>query len=357
MEEPNVSQGHRVRIADDTGEDGAAGVGHPQASTASAAAASERAGLRALFLVVVLVWLAVYLKPWLQEPLSEPAVANWATIFVAVTIQALPFLVLGVTISGAVAAFVPTSWFTRAMPRRPVLAVPVAAMSGMALPGCECGAVPIARRLIDRGVTPAAALTFLLSAPAINPVVLVATAVAFPNQPAMVLARLLASMLAATAVGLIWTALRRDGLLRRSRRPVAQGGSKFQTFTGTAQHDFLDAGGFLVLGAAAAATLQTVVPRSVLDAFANSGWWSVLALAVLAVVLALCSEADAFIAASLKQFSPTAQLALMVVGPMIDVKLIAMQIGTFGRRFTMLFAPLTFACALAATTLVGWWLL
>lgn len=357
MKEQEVAAGRRVHI-DDTvegsGQDGEAG-GYSNGRTRSAG--SEWAGLRSLFLVVVLIWLAVYLRPRLQEPLDDPAVANWATIFVAVTVQALPFLVLGVAISGAVAAFVPTHWFTRALPRRPVLAVPVAAMSGMALPGCECGSVPIARRLIDRGVTPAAALTFLLSAPAVNPVVLVATAVAFPDQPAIVVARLLASMLAATAVGLIWTALRRDALLRRSRRAAPQGGSRLQTFTATAHHDFLDAGGFLVLGAAAAATLQTVVPRSVLDAFAGSGWWSVLALAVLAVMLALCSEADAFIAASLKQFSPTAQLALMVVGPMVDIKLIALQIGTFGRRFTMLFAPLTFACALAATTLVGWWLL
>jgi hypothetical protein len=318
---------------------------------------SEWAGVAPLVVVVALICLATVLQPWLQGPLSRPAVANWATIFVAVTVQALPFLVLGVAVSGAVAAFVPTSWFTRVLPRRPVLAVPVAAVSGLALPGCECGSVPIARRLVDRGVTPAAALTFLLSAPAVNPVVLVATAVAFPGEPAMVVARLLASMVAATAVGLVWTALGRDGLLRRSRRPAPAGTTRLRTFTATAQHDFLDAGGFLVLGAAAAATLQTAVPRSVLDAFAGSGWWSVLALALLAFVLALCSEADAFVAASLKQFSPTAQLALMVVGPMVDVKLVALQTGTFGRRFAAVFAPLTFVCALAATTLVGWWLL
>jgi uncharacterized membrane protein YraQ (UPF0718 family) len=50
-------------------------------------------------------------------------------------------------------------------------------------------------------------------------------------------------------------------------------------------------------------------------------------------------------------------LAFLVVGPMVDVKLIALQVGTFGRRFTMRFAPLTFVTAVASAGLIGWWLL
>ena len=115
---------------------------------------------------------------------------------------------------------------------------------------------------------------------------------------------------------------------------------------GTAGHDFLTAGGFLIIGAATAATLQTVVPRSVLDGLAGSGPLALLALGVLAVVMAICSEADAFVAASLKQFSPAAQLVFMVVGPMVDLKLISMQAGAFGRRFAFRFAPATFVAAI-----------
>jgi uncharacterized membrane protein YraQ (UPF0718 family) len=51
----------------------------------------------------------------------------------------------------------------------------------------------------------AAALTFMLAAPAINPVVLVATAVAFPGQPQMVLARCVASLLTAVTMGALWS--------------------------------------------------------------------------------------------------------------------------------------------------------
>jgi uncharacterized membrane protein YraQ (UPF0718 family) len=307
--------------------------------------------------VVLVILAAAALRPVLQELLDRPAVAHWATIFVAIAIQATPFLVLGVTISAAIAAFVPSGLLPRLLPQQPALAVPVAAVAGAALPGCECGSVPIAGRLVSRGAPAAAALTFLLSAPAINPVVLVATAVAFPNDPLMWVARLVASLLAATAVGLVWAKWGRDELLGRARRLHTHEGSKAQIFAGTAQHDLLHAGGFLIIGAATAATLQTVVPRGVLDAVAGTGVLSALALGALAVVMAICSEADAFVAASLTQFSLTSRLAFMVVGPMVDVKLVALQAGTFSGRFAARFAPLTFVAAVAAALLIGWWLL
>jgi uncharacterized membrane protein YraQ (UPF0718 family) len=306
--------------------------------------------------VVLVVLVAAALRPLLQDLLDKPAVGHWATIFVAIAIQALPFLVLGVTISAAIAAFVPPGLLPKLLPKQPGLAVPVAAVAGAALPGCECGSVPIAGRLVARGAPGAAALTFLLAAPAINPVVLVATAVAFPGQPEVWVGRLLAGFLAATVVGLVWVKLGRDDLLERARRRHVHEGSKAAVFAGTAQHDLLHAGGFLIVGAATAATLQTVVPRSVVDAVAGAPLFAALALAGLAVVMAICSEADAFVAASLTQFSLTARLAFMTVGPMVDVKLIALQSGTFGSRFAARFAPLTFVVAVASALLIGWWL-
>jgi uncharacterized protein len=108
-----------------------------------------------------------------------------------------------------------------------------------------------------------------------------------------------------------------------------------------------------VVGAAAAATLQVLVPRSLVLAVADHHVLSVLALGGLAVGLAICSEADAFVAASLREFSLTARLVFLVVGPAVDVKLIAMQSGMFGRRFAARFAPLTFAVAVVCAVLVG----
>ena len=181
---------------------------------------------------------------------------------------------------------------------------------------------------------------------------------AFPGHPEMVLARFVASLGAAVVVGWIWARFGSDELVAKARlRHEHTEGPRLARFFAAAHHDLLHAGGFLVLGAALAATLQTVVPRSILDRLAGSGVLAVLSLAALAVVLAVCSEADAFIAASLGQFSLTARLAFLVVGPMVDVKLVALQAGTFGRRFAVRFAPLTLVVAVAAAALTARWLL
>jgi len=288
--------------------------------------------------------------------LDDPAVQAWRTVCLAVTVQALPFLLLGTALSGAINAFVPARVFQRVLPKRPALAVPVAGAAGVVLPGCECASVPVANSLIGRGVTPAAAFAFLLSAPAVNPVVLTATAVAFPGRPEMVLARLAASLVTAAAMGWLWLWLGREEWLRpRTDRPAGHvpGHSRFQEFRRGFQHDFLHAGGFLVVGAMAAATFNVAVPRSVLDAFAGSPWLSVLFLALLAIVLAVCSEADAFVAASLSGFSPVARLAFMVVGPMVDLKLIALQAGTFGRAFAVRFSAATAVVAVVCSAVIG----
>jgi uncharacterized protein len=308
-------------------------------------------------------WLAaaVGLAFWLRGPLAGlldgPALGTWTTVFVSISVQALPFLVLGVVVSGAIAALVPPGWLARALPDQPLVAVPAAGLAGVALPGCECGAVPIAGRLTARGAPAAAALAFMLAAPAINPVVLVSTAVAFPGRPEVVAARFLASLVTAVAVGLLWARLGRDAWIDRDRRRIIEADTRWRSFTRTALHDFLHAGGWLVIGAMTAASLQVAVPRSVLDAVAGHQALAVVALAGLAVVLAVCSEADAFVAASLSQFSLTARLVFMVVGPVVDLKLVALQTGVFGRRFTLRFAPLTLAVAIISGCVVGWWLL
>ncbi|NUO46943.1 MAG: hypothetical protein HOV82_33515 [Streptomyces sp.] len=306
--------------------------------------------------LIAIATVASVLGPTLALDLYTPPVAAWWTVFTAITVQGVPFLLLGTVVSAAIGAFVPERVFTRLLPRNQALAVPLAGAAGVVLPGCECASVPVAGSLMRRGVAPAAALAFLLSAPAINPVVLVATSLAFPAQPEMVLGRLVASLATAVVMGWLWARFGREEWLRLPEA-AARSGKGLRAFGAGLEHDFLHAGGFLVLGAGAAATFNIAVPRSVLDLFTGSAWLSVLLLAVLAVVLCVCSEADAFVAASLSGFSPTARLAFMVVGPMVDLKLIALQAGTFGRAFAVRFSAVTWVVAVLSSVLVGWWLL
>ncbi|MDD7967104.1 permease [Actinomycetospora lemnae] len=295
----------------------------------------------------------------LQGPLvgllDVGVVRTAATVFVAVCVQALPFLVLGTLLSGAIAAWVSPAVLRRVLPTRPALAVPVAGAAGLVLPGCECASVPVARRLVAQGVPEAAALAFLLAAPAINPVVLVATAVAFPDHPEMVLARLLGSAATAVGVGWLWSRFgRAEWIAARVRRPPPDDGTpRWAVFAETVRHDVVDAGGFLVLGGLAAAVMTVVVPQSWLDGLAGHLVLAVAVMAVLAVLLALCSEADAFVAASLSALPLLPRLVFLVVGPAVDVKLVALQAGAFGRAFAARFAPLTFVVAVTSALVAG----
>jgi hypothetical protein len=169
----------------------------------------------------------------------------------------------------------------------------------------------------------------------------------------MVLARFVASLLVACLMGWLWLRLGRPDWLRPPVRTAVEGVGKFEAFCGSLRHGVMHAGGFLVLGALAAATLKSLVSASWLQTAADRPVTSVLAMAILAVLLSICSEADAFVAASLTQFSLTARLAFLVVGPMIDLKLFAMQAATFGRAFAVRFAPATFALAVLVSVLTS----
>jgi uncharacterized protein len=283
------------------------------------------------------------------------ALSTAGTVFCGVFVQAVPFLALGVVVSGLIAVFVSPERLARWLPRRPAVAVLAAGVGGAALPGCECGSVPVARRLFgEGGATGAAALTFMLAAPAINPVVLVATAVAFPGVPGMVVARMGASLLTAVIMGWMWSRWgRADWITRRLPASGTRTESRWTVFTEAARHDFLQAASYLVIGAAAAAALHVVVPRWVFTHLAANLVLGVLVMAVLAVVLALCSEADAFVAASMIMVPLLPRLVFLVVGPAVDVKLFAMQAGMFGRAFAARFAPATFLVAIACACGVG----
>jgi uncharacterized membrane protein YraQ (UPF0718 family) len=325
----------------------------PDLSEAPPAARRRLGGIGSVEVLAALLLLLALAGHRLAALFTGARMQAWTTVFLAVLIQAIPFLVFGVALSAVIAVFVPRSFWAKALPSRPVLAVPVASLAGVALPGCECGSVPIAGSLIRRGVTPAAALAFLLAAPAINPIVLTATAIAFPHDPMMVVARGVASLVVALAMGWLWLRLGRADWIRLPHRPELEGGSKIRAFVAALRHDVMHAGGFLVVGAAAAATINVFVPEAWLRGVAGRPIVSVLALAILAVLLSICSEADAFVAASLSQFSLTARLVFLTVGPMVDLKLVSMQAGVFGRQFAARFAPATLVAAILVGSIVG----
>ena len=313
-------------------------------------------------LLVLLALVAVGVLIRLGGGATGPAVQNFILVFGSLLVEALPFIVLGAAVSAVIEVFIPASVFARLARLPHSLQMPVAGLGGFAFPVCECGSVPVARRLLLKGLTPAAAITFMLAAPILNPVVLVATAVAYRGRDIlwpMVLGRAGLGLAVAMAVGWVMaTKTRRQLLPRETSRSESghdhaaeldPGEGRWARYFGQLGADFTMLAKYLIVGAAVASALQTFVPQSVLGGVAETPILSVLALMVLAAMLSLCSESDAFVAASFVQFGMAAQLGFLVVGPMIDAKLGALYAGTFSRRFAWTVTIVVFAVTLAGT--------
>jgi uncharacterized membrane protein YraQ (UPF0718 family) len=271
-----------------------------------------------------------------------PAFATFGVIFASIVVEALPFILLGAVVSAAMAVWVPDRAFRRVgrLPR--ALQLPGAAVAGVAFPVCECGSVPVARRLISRGVHPSAGIAFMLSAPILNPIVIASTWTAFGGGARgweLVGGRCLLGLIIAMVAGLV-VGRRAEGLLREvdpvgAAHDHEHGAGGMRAFCEHVVGDFVFMGRFLVLGAALSALVQTVVPQTVLAGVAGTAVLGILAMMALAFALSLCSQADAFVATSFSAFSPGAQLAFLVLGPMADTKLTVLYGATFRRAFVL----------------------
>lgn len=325
----------------------------PLAGPSAGAAGTEDGSRQTTIVLGCLVGAVVLSRAFGLVP-DAPALQTWAAMFIAIVIQSLPFLLLGVVLAAAISTLLSERVIRAVVPQNPAFAVPVASLAGIGLIGCECASVPIASSVMRKGVGAPAAMSFLLAAPAVNPVVIVSTLVAFPGMPQMALARFLASFAVSLVVGWLWVRLGREVPMgRRSAAGEHDHGHGFAGFVASVHHDLISTVGYLVIGAMIAAGVNSFVPKAAISAVASHAVLSVLVLAAGAFVVALCSQTDAFVAASLTAFSPTARLAFLVVGPAMDVKLATLEAGVFGRRFAVRFVPLVLVVALLCASLVG----
>jgi uncharacterized protein len=275
----------------------------------------------------------------LLDPQQVPWVRTYLVIFGSLLVQALPFVMLGALAASLVEVFVPIGTLEKLgrLPRP--LQLPAAALAGIAFPICECGSVPVARRLAQRGLMPSAAITFMLAAPVLNPVVLMSTFVAYRGRTTlwtMVGGRFLLGSLVAVAVGWVVGNRTTQELMKPNPEEehehlleIGRPEARWRRFFVHLGNDFLFMGRYLILGATIAAAIQTFLPASLLTNVAALPIVSILVMMALAAALSLCSESDAFVAASFVPFGPGAQLAFLVSGPMIDMKLLPLYAGTF----------------------------
>jgi len=326
--------------------------------------------------ILILIVLALAILSTGDDPLATLSI--FSTRFLGIFIEAAPFLLLGTLVSGLLEVFVSKEDIVRWVPRNPFLATITGIGMGFAFPVCECGVVPVTRRLFTKGLPMSAGVAFLLAAPVMNPIVLVSTYIAFGQiAPQIVIGRFVITAIVAGAVGLIFAySARPQEVLRPVSLVPVRGGSPEAKSLVPQQpafipslyralriggDEFFDMGRFLVIGSLLAAAMQTLQfnlngeTRSIQDLLFTLGQGpvvSVIVMQVLAFILSVCSTVDSFLGlAFYGTFTGGSILAFLTFGPMIDIKSTLMFAGVFKKKALIYLIVLPFLM----TLLIGVW--
>lgn len=292
----------------------------------------------------------------------------FSTIFVSILMQAFPFMLIGIFVSSGMEVFAPDEFVVRIFPSRFGLGFLTAMFSGLLFPVCECAIVPVTTRLVKKGVSLPIAITFMLSAPIINPIVILSTLYAFPGQPRVALFRVIFGLLIALLVGLILFLLdvKNDTLISvhedcgchhdhdhcdsctpsthtldshetqavsRDAHPLLQ---KLKQVFLHAGEEFFGVGRYLVLGAFLTSLIQILVPRTWFASLGEKSGLPLIIMMLVAFLFSACSTSDAFIAKSFtSRFSLSAIMGFLVFGPMMDIKNILMLLASFKKKFVV----------------------
>lgn len=249
-------------------------------------------------------------------------------ILMSIVVEGIPFILIGALLSGVLEQYVTPERIIKWLPKKRFPQLLTMSALGNIMPVCECGNIPFARRLIYKKVAPALAITFLLAAPVFNPIVIAATYSAFFNQPEILWFRILFTLIIAISIGFIFLAIPHDQLLKKEVDSHAHHHHHHHgptTLLGVIKKEFIEMTGIFLFGATIATAIQLFVPNDTVFLFNQREWISIIAMMLLAFVVSICSNVDAFFALAYAQVFPTSSiLAFLVLGPMIDIKAIPM---------------------------------
>ncbi|MGZ9815826.1 permease [Peribacillus simplex] len=289
--------------------------------------------------------------------MNVQALLQMNTIFISILIESLPFILLGVLISGIIQMFVSEEMIAKIIPKNPILSVLSAIGAGVFFLACECGIVPITRRLIAKGVPLSAAIAFMLSAPILNPIVLFSTYIAFGNSWSMVFYRGGIAFVVVLIIACILSFQFKTNQLKQEHiEHIHHHKLTFKDkITGMFKHsieEFFSVGKYLIIGALLAAAIQTFLKTSLLLEIGQGKLSGNAVMMALSYVMSLCSQADAFVASSFRStFSPSSLVAFLVFGAMFDIKNTIMLLGTFKTKFVLCLMAYIFISVLGLTLL------
>jgi uncharacterized membrane protein YraQ (UPF0718 family) len=311
-------------------------------------------------LAVLLLVAGLAAQTLTDVPLPE-RLQDGLTLAVSVLVESMPFVMLGVVLAVIIQVWVPPGAIERWLPRSAWARRAVLSLLGMLVPVCECGNVPFARGLMMRGFSVPETLTFLMAAPIVNPIVILTTHQAFGLNDGILVARLLGGYAIANLIGWLYSRHPDPASLLTARfaATCADPAGEDDESRGrrTAKQLVVELRAVmpaLVLGSALAGAIQVLVPREMLIAIGSDPVLSILAMTLLALVVAICSNVDAFFALSFASaFTPGSIVAFLLIGPLVDVKMLALLRTTFTTRLLAGVVPLVIVSAWFVGTVVN----
>ena len=284
------------------------------------------------------------------------------TLSLGVLYEAFPFVILGTILSSIVQLYIPSSWLIRILPKQRFFRRATLSLSGSVLPVCECGNVPLARGLMMKGIAPQDALTFILAAPIINPVTALTTHQAFLHQPLLLPLRLGGAFIIANLIGWLFDtptkkpitndtfthACKHSNLSNANtpKRKKTRLYDHISRFSQMFQNELLTLLPALIGGSLLAGIVQTTFPRTWLTSIATQPVLAIGVMILLAFVVSICANVDAFFALSLSSIFPmSAILAFLVFGPMIDLKMLALLKTTYTKKVLIQVSAIVFLCS------------
>ncbi|WP_139367567.1 permease [Bacillus alkalicellulosilyticus] len=297
------------------------------------------------FILAVVALILFYVAPYTwEESFLSGSFLIMVSLFLSLFFEAIPFLLAGVLISGVIQVFVREEHIQKLLPKHPILTIIAGCSLGAIFPACECGIVPIIRRLLRKGVPLYGAIAFMLTGPLINPLVAFSTYVAFGHDVMMMVWRFSLGFIAACIIAFLVYLFYNKGPELKHTKETLQVSTRLtpplsKRFTYMGKHaieEFFEMSKFFILGALLAAIVQTYLSSSTFFVFGESKVVSIAVMMGFAYILSLCSEADAFIAASFSHLMPKESLlAFLLYGPMLDLKNTLMLAAIFKLRFVL----------------------
>ena len=324
--------------------------------------------IKILCIIIILLLGIYFINSTYITKLDSRVINDFATIFLSIILEGIPFILIGALASSIIQIFVSEETIARIIPKNKFVGVFIASLVGLVFPVCECAIVPITRRLLKKGVPLSIAVTFMLSVPIMNPVVLLSTHYAFMGMSYMVIARAMFGMMGAITVGVLIGVLHKDSpfkvkKVKRSKENIIKanhshldksndncscGHNHSQSNTRNmfirnieevishTSAELYDIGRFFIMGVFLSTCMQVFIPKEFILSIGSGVLSSIIVMMVLAFVLSVCSETDAFIARSfLGQFTTGSILGFLILGPMIDIKNTIMLCGSFKINFVV----------------------